>query len=113
MTACSVWLANGQYISVQGTGSEIAPTFSHSSGYSPIGDLVDRSTRKVINSPSADLHELLMGCALCNNATIVAPNNKEKRWTVATLEYFSYILDPWRSNGSLIESIVYEVRNGS
>lgn len=67
MTVRALWVA-GREIEVTG------------SGYAPDGAL--REAARPIQLPDADLHDVLVAAALCNDARLLPPNGQSVRWTV-------------------------------
>lgn len=66
MTVSHIWLG-GRRLTVTGVG------------YAPEGELRDGAQRAVLTD---DLHALLTGAALCNNARLLPPNGDGPRWTI-------------------------------
>ncbi len=67
MTVRDLWVA-GQRLAVSGIG------------YAPEGQIgVETPPAK---TPSADLHQFLLGAALCNNARLLPPNGESNQWTM-------------------------------
>ncbi len=68
MTVNRLWVA-GHHYTVSGVG------------YSPEGQIGDAENPRV-SAGDPDLHQLLLGAALCNNARVLPPNHETSRWTI-------------------------------
>jgi len=68
MTVCELWLA-GRQCTVTGVG------------YAPEGQLLEHG-RPVVPPVDADVRQLLVAAALCNDARILPPNTVDTPWTI-------------------------------
>lgn len=67
MTVTALWLPGGRTISVSG------------SGYAPEGSLSE-GDREIPAGQDGELQPLLEGAALCNDANLMPPDDKDSRW---------------------------------
>ncbi len=66
MTVSDIWM-DGRRITLSGVG------------YAPEGQILEKGQPLAMGR---DLHELMTGAALCNNARLLAPNGDGPRWTI-------------------------------